>query len=404
MSRWTGLRASLNGPATAVAPSSPRSSPAPARRAGDDGRVPERRDLPDRGARRDRRAGDRRPTPASRCSTGPARACRRVRDYLRSRVASTQGVAPAEDELIVTSRRDGVHRPVVPHAARARRRRRDRGADLPRRDPRPSPRYEAELTGIPMDEEGMLVDELVARFERGYRPKFVYVIPEYQNPSGRTLSLARRHALSTRAAAYGVLIFEDVAYRELSFDGERCRRCGRSGPTSCCRPARSPRSSPPASGWAGRSGPPSLVAPLADAKQNTDQCAGALGQRMVEEYGRAGHFDAGVPRAQALYASHWAALSASLVRPHARRRARGASRPAACSRGSRVPPELDVRELRAAATEAGVAYVPGPRVLRRRRRPPRDAASFSHPRRGRARGGGPAAGGRDRADARGALT
>ena len=49
--------------------------------------------------------------------------------------------------------------------------------------------YQAALTGIPMDEDGMLVDELVERFAGGYRPKFVYVIPEYQNPSGRTLSL-----------------------------------------------------------------------------------------------------------------------------------------------------------------------------------------------------------------------
>ena len=55
--------------------------------------------------------------------------------------------------------------------------------------------YQAVLTGMPMDEDGMLVDELAARFEGGYRPKFVYVIPEYQNPSGRTLSLARRRAL-----------------------------------------------------------------------------------------------------------------------------------------------------------------------------------------------------------------
>ena len=48
----------------------------------------------------------------------------------------------------------------------------------------------------------MLVDELVARFEGGYRPKFVYVIPEYQNPSGRTLSLgAPRRRWSPRAGA-----------------------------------------------------------------------------------------------------------------------------------------------------------------------------------------------------------
>ena len=65
-------------------------------------------------------------------------------------------------------------------------------------------------------------------------------------------------------------------------------------------------------GWA--VGPPDVVAQLAAAKQNTDQCAGGLGQRMVEEYGRAGGFERHLPAARALYASHWAALSAALAR------------------------------------------------------------------------------------------
>ena len=65
-------------------------------------------------------------------------------------------------------------------------------------------------------------------------------------------------------------------------------------------------------GWA--AGPAEVVAELAAAKQNTDQCAGGLGQRMVEEYGRAGGFERHLPAARALYASHWAALSAALTR------------------------------------------------------------------------------------------
>ena len=109
-----------------------------------------------------------------------------------------------------------------------------------------------------------------------------------------------------------MLIFEDVAYRELSFDGSSLPSLWSLGPDVVLQAGTFSKVFSPGfrMGWA--LGPAALVAPLADAKQNTDQCAGALGQRMVEEYGRAGHFDAGVPRAQALYASHWAALSASL--------------------------------------------------------------------------------------------
>jgi 2-aminoadipate transaminase len=288
---------------------------------------------------------------------GPSAGLPSVREYLRSRVASTQGVEPAEDELIVTSGGmecidllcrtmlepgDGVAIEAPTYL----------GAILG------FAAYEAKLTGIPMDEEGMLVDELVTLFEGGYRPKFVYVIPEYQNPSGRTLSLARREALVAACRAFGVLIFEDVAYRELSFSGESLPSLWSLGPDVVLQAGTFSKVFSPGfrMGWA--LGPAALVAPLADAKQNTDQCAGALGQRMVEEYGRAGHFDAGVPRAQALYASHWAALSASL----------SAHMPAGVSWSEPTggmftwlsgPGEVDVVALRGAATAAGVAYVPG---------------------------------------------
>ena len=125
---------------------------------------------------------------------GPSQGLPSVREYLRSRVASTQGRAPAEDELMVTSGGmeciDLLCRTLL-----------DPGDGVAVEAPTylgaimAFEGYEAALTGIPMDEHGMLVDDLVARFADGYRPRFVYVIPDYQNPSGRTLSLERRQAL-----------------------------------------------------------------------------------------------------------------------------------------------------------------------------------------------------------------
>jgi 2-aminoadipate transaminase len=79
---------------------------------------------------------------------------------------------------------------------------------------------------------------------------------------------------------------------------------------------------------------------------------------MVEEYGRAGHFERALPSTRALYATHWAALSAALE----------AHMPPGCTWGEpaggmftwlRMPEHLDSIALRPAATEAGVAYVPG---------------------------------------------
>ena len=145
------------------------------------------------------------------------------------------------------------------------------------------------------------------------------MIPEYQNPSGRTLSLERRHALVETCRRHGVLIFEDVAYRELSFGGDSLPTLWSLGPDVVLQAGTFSKVFCPGVrlGWA--AGPAELVAQLAAAKQNTDQCAGALGQRMVEEYGRAGHFERALPSTRALYAAHWAALSRGAGGAHAAR-------------------------------------------------------------------------------------
>jgi 2-aminoadipate transaminase len=83
----------------------------------------------------------------------------------------------------------------------------------------------AELAPVPMDEQGLLVDrvrETIAAMKgRGRAVKFIYAIPDFQNPSGRTMSLARRLELIRIARAEGVLILEDEPYRDLRFYGPR---------------------------------------------------------------------------------------------------------------------------------------------------------------------------------------
>ncbi len=83
----------------------------------------------------------------------------------------------------------------------------------------------AELAPVPMDEEGLVVDRvretIAAMKARGRAVKFIYAIPDFQNPSGRTMSLARRLELIRVARAEGVLILEDEPYRDLRFYGPR---------------------------------------------------------------------------------------------------------------------------------------------------------------------------------------
>lgn len=75
---------------------------------------------------------------------------------------------------------------------------------------------QAELIGIPVDSDGMRVDLLEQVLERE-RPRLIYTIPTFQNPTGAVMSAARRRALVTLAARYGVPILEDDHVREVRF-------------------------------------------------------------------------------------------------------------------------------------------------------------------------------------------
>jgi 2-aminoadipate transaminase len=84
--------------------------------------------------------------------------------------------------------------------------------------------YEAEVAQIEMDGDGMPIDELESTLDRlqaqGRRPKFIYTIPNFQNPAGVTMSLARRHRLIEVARERELLVLEDNPYGLLRYEGE----------------------------------------------------------------------------------------------------------------------------------------------------------------------------------------
>jgi 2-aminoadipate transaminase len=218
---------------------------------------------------------------------------------------------------------------------------------------------EAEPVAIATDEDGLRVDVLAERLAAGLRPKFVYTIPDYQNPTGRTLPLHRRRELVELCRRHGVLIFEDLAYRELAFDAASLPSLWSLAPDVVLQAGTFSKSFFPGVrlGWA--AGPADVIAELAAAKQTTDQCAGGLGQRLVEEYGRAGGFERHLPAARKLYASHWDALSAALTR-HMPEGVAWTEPTGGFLTWLTLPEQLDTLAMRPAALAAGVAYVPGP--------------------------------------------
>ncbi len=80
--------------------------------------------------------------------------------------------------------------------------------------------YEPRFVEVPTDDDGMIPAELERRLASEDRVKLIYVVPDFQNPSGRRWSIERRRALAELAARFGVPVVEDAPYGELCFEGE----------------------------------------------------------------------------------------------------------------------------------------------------------------------------------------
>ena len=278
-------------------------------------------------------------------------------DALAARVDALQGRRPAEGELIVTS--GGIE--ALELLARSFLDRGDAvvveaptylGAIMAFRS------YESDVTAIPLDEDGLDVEALGGALAGGLRPKLLYTIPDHQNPAGVTLSAERRQALVKLAQRYGFLVVEDVAYRELGFDGEALPSLWSLAPDVVAQIGTTSKTFFPGVrlGWA--VGPAEIVSQLVVAKQNTDQCAGALGQKLFEEYARRGALDEQLVHSRALYRRRCERMLAAFertmpagvtwTRPHG-----------GFFSWVTLPEGIDAAELARAAAAAGVAVVPG---------------------------------------------
>ncbi len=78
--------------------------------------------------------------------------------------------------------------------------------------------YQANLIAVESDDNGLIMTDLEEKI-RKYRPKMLYTIPTFQNPSGRTLSVERRKKVAELANEYGMVVAEDDPYRDLRYSG-----------------------------------------------------------------------------------------------------------------------------------------------------------------------------------------
>ena len=278
-------------------------------------------------------------------------------DALADRLERLQGNRPAEDELLITS--GGIEALELIGKSYL-----DPGDLVVVEGPtylgaiQAFRSFEAKLVAVSMDEQGLEVDELERMLAGGLRPKLLYTIPDHQNPAGVSLSAERREPLIELARRFGFVIVEDVAYRELGFSGDTLPSLWSLAPDVVVQAGTTSKTMFPGVrlGWA--VGAAEVATRLVSAKQNTDQCAGALGQRLFEESARRGWIDEQLVLSRALYGRKAARLLAALERwmPESAHWTRPQG---GFFSWLTLPDGVDSADLARRAVERGVGIVPG---------------------------------------------
>jgi 2-aminoadipate transaminase len=225
----------------------------------------------------------------------------------------------------------------------------------------------AHLAGVRQDVDGIDLAHLdeVVRAQRGdgRRVKFLYVIPNFQNPTGGLMSVARRRALLEWSVREQVVILEDDPYGDLWFadvtrpeDTRPIKADDAQGQVIYVQSTSKTLAPTFRTAWV--VAPPPIVARLDVAKQSADLCSSTLDQRIVQEAITRGVLDAQLPELRAAYARKRDVMAGALAR-HAGDLVRWAPPRGGFFLWVTLPEGIDTRQMVPAAVEAQVIYVAG---------------------------------------------
>jgi 2-aminoadipate transaminase len=224
--------------------------------------------------------------------------------------------------------------------------------------------YQIEMVGVPQDDEGLEPGRLAKALRDlrrdGRRLKFVYVVPDFQNPAGITWTLERRQRLLDLAAEYNTIIVEDNPYREMRFIGQApppVAALDRDGRTLYLSTFSKTLAPGLRIGWI--AAPQPFIERCVTAKQGMDLCGPSFTQAIAAEMLARGTLQERLPGVVALYGRKREVMIETLQ----------SQMPVGVSwtrpEGGlflwvRLPDEIDAGAmLKAAVQEEGVAYVPG---------------------------------------------
>ena len=174
--------------------------------------------------------------------------------------------------------------------------------------------YQARFLSVNTDDEGLIVDDLRRLLAGGHQVKMVYAQPNFQNPSGVSMSAPRRQQLAQLALEQGLVILEDDPYAELIYEGDPVppiKTYGASDQTLYLGTVSKIVAPGIRIGWV--AGAPELVAKLALGKQCTDLHTDMFLQRIVNLYLRSGELPGHIATLQAAYRERRDAMLAAIA-------------------------------------------------------------------------------------------
>lgn len=172
-------------------------------------------------------------------------------------------------------------------------------------------RHKANIVGIPLEKDGPNMDALEAALEK-HQPKFFYVIPDFQNPSGATASLEKRQQLVAIARKHNLLLLEDSPYRPLRYRGEQLPSLFELGPDCTMQMSSYTKQISPGIRVGYIVGNADIVAKIAKVAEDTYITPNLMGQGIVHEFIQRGWLETQLGELKALYGPRLEAITSAL--------------------------------------------------------------------------------------------
>jgi 2-aminoadipate transaminase len=215
---------------------------------------------------------------------------------------------------------------------------------------------EPQAVGVRSDDEGVLPDDLQANAEGA---RFLYLLPNFQNPTGRTMSESRRAAVAELATRQRLPIVEDNPYGELWFDQPPPAPMTARHPEGCIYLGSFSKVLAPGLRLGFLVAPPALYPKLLQAKQAADLHSPSFNQRMAARVLEGDFLERHLPRIRALYRSQRDAMLAALEREMKGLDVQWNAPQGGMFLWARLPRGLSALDLLPRAVQANVAFVPG---------------------------------------------